>query len=463
MVRSRLFSTWRSVGWLALAVGLIAAAIYLRLPALWGLAGLAAGGAASVEIAARHAAREQVLREQLAAQDARLAAVSQVADALSEAVELPELLGQGLERAVRALGLDGGQIHLVSDDDREMHLSQIFGYDSERWIGENAVQVGECICGQAAAGGEPIVVDDATSDPRLVGRACAAGGVPSLASVPLRSRSRSLGVLTVRSCNPHHFALQDVNLLTSVANTMAAAIENARIRGEMQERIADLTAEVQQLAILQERERLSREMHDGLAQTLGLLNLQIETVKAAIREADWKAAEQELKILDDYLLKAYRDVREALADLRSTTPQGEGFVSALHNTLEDFGIVNQIETSLITVEEDGSICFPPLVELQVHRVIQEALANVRRHAHANWLKVHIGREPEGYVLTVLDDGVGFDPLALPAAGGQHFGLSTMQERMESLGGGFEVASKPGEGTRVRLLVPCNGHDSNGGE
>jgi nitrate/nitrite-specific signal transduction histidine kinase len=391
-------------------------------------------------------------RRELEEKTARLSAVHKVADALSEAVQLPRLLSQALERAVSVLGLDEGEIHLISEDEEQvMQLGAAVGARLQASDGSCTIRVGECICGEAAARAAPIVIDDATGDPRLVGRACAAGGIPSIASVPLRTKGGSLGVLTVRSCDPHHFALQDVELLTSVANFLAAAIENARIRSGMQTKIAELTDEVQQLAIVQERERIGREMHDGLAQTLGLLNVQIELVKGAMAAGDWQAAEHELVLLDSYVGNAYGDVRQALDNLRRTRPKGETFLSSLEEVLAEFGRRNRIEATLSTENGHGPICFPPLVEVQLERVIQEALTNVSRHAEANQVEVEITQNDEGWTVMITDDGVGFE-VADGQVGG--YGLETMRERVESLKGKFEIESEPGRGTRISVFVPC---------
>lgn len=387
----------------------------------------------------------------------RLSAIFRVADALSEAVELPELLGQGLERAVEALGLEGGQIHLLSDERAEvMHVSTVFGKDVHLWDGESCIPVGACICGQVAAMGTPILVDDAINDPRLAGSACEAMGVPSVACVPLKAKGGTLGVLMVRSCDPHHFVLNDVELLSSIANYLAAAIENARIRSRMQERIAELSAEIQELAIVEERQRIGREMHDGLAQTLGLLNLQIEIVKDAAKTGDWAAAEKELARLDAYLGNAYADVREALSDLRRTASEGESFVSTLRDYIGDFGHRHGVEAVLITDNGDVPTCLPSLVEIHLQRVIQEALTNVRRHADASRVEVRISPAPQGWHLIVSDNGVGFDAAQAPERHRGRFGISTMQERVESMGGQFAIESQPGLGTSIKIFVPCGG-------
>ena len=406
--------------------------------------------------------QRKVLLE-LSGQRVRLSAIHKVAEALSEAVELPKLLGQSLERTVYALGLDWGHIHLISDDEEQiLRLSAVFGNDPDFGVDEYTIEIGECICGQAAAGGSPVVVDDLANDPRVTGRGCAAGclrpvergGAPSVASVPLKAKGGSLGVLTVRSCDPHHFAIHDVELLTTTANFLAAAIENARIRSEMRDRIAKLSSEVQQLAIVQERERIGREMHDGLAQTLGLLNLQIEVVKGAAKARDWAAAEGELAQLDAYLNHAYAEVREALSNLRHTAPQGVALVDTLGEHLEQFGRRNQLKVSLVVNNGENPVYLPPLVEVHLQRVIQEALTNVRRHAAANRVQVAISQSSKGWQVIVADDGVGFDMTNGNLGRSGNYGLLTMRERVESLGGTFTIESEPGSGTNIAIFVPC---------
>jgi signal transduction histidine kinase len=216
-----------------------------------------------------------------------------------------------------------------------------------------------------------------------------------------------------------------------------------------------LSAEVQQLAIVEERERIGREMHDGLAQTLGLLNLQIEMVKGAAEAQDWTVAIEELALLDTYLSDAYSDVREVLSNLRHTEPQGEAFVSSLQDYLDDFGLRNQIEAVLVAEDSGGPVCFPPLVEVHLHRVIQEALTNVRRHAAASRVEVRIRQSVAGWDVVVSDDGTGFEVAGSGMGRLDSYGLLTMRERVTGLGGQFAIDSQPGKGTRVRIFVPCN--------
>ncbi len=459
-------SVWKWSVWLVGATGL--AVLTVSADGLWPR-GLAAAGLLLLSLAILHRwRRSEAERNRIMSAAAsvdrelddarlRLEAAYQVAAALGEAVELPQTLGRSLEQVVRALGLDGGQILLSEENqDRAMRLAQVFGPSDHFGDGQHVVEWGDCICGRAAASGAPVIVEDLSLEPGVAARPCPAGGFPSIASVPLRTSRRTLGVLAVRSCDPHHFALHDVQWLTTVASLLAAAIENAYVRTEMQHRIGELTDQVRQLAIIEERERIGREMHDGLAQTLGLLNLQIEHVKGSVLSHDWQAVDRELQLLDDYLGTAYVDVREALGSLRNANPEGPRFVSALEDRLRDFERRHAIQTTLVVKNGVQPICFSPLVEVALTRVIQEALTNVRRHAQASRVEVKVAREGSNCEIAVLDDGVGFDQHQVPVGSAERLGLKTMRERVEELGGRFSIISRPGEGTRVTIEVACSG-------
>jgi hypothetical protein len=218
------FSIWRGVVAATLVVGSTLLGYLLhRLGVLWPMALLVAAlGAIAFYLSQALETLESDRRRAVQALSERglvlevhtghLSAAYGVANALGDPAGFPELLERGLERLVCALGLDGGQIHLFpgprvgrADDDegQVMHLGTLFGNDSRRWFGEHTIRVGECICGEAAAGDRPIVVDDLANGPRVARR------VPSIASVPLKAQGGSLGVLTVRSCDPHHFAIHD--------------------------------------------------------------------------------------------------------------------------------------------------------------------------------------------------------------------------------------------------------------
>jgi signal transduction histidine kinase len=168
---------------------------------------------------------------------------------------------------------------------------------------------------------------------------------------------------------------------------------------------------------------------------------------------DWDAAEREVGLLDSYVGHAYGDVRQALDNLRRTRPKGETFVTSLEELLTEFGRRHRIEARLSTENGHGPICFPPLVEVQLERVIQEALTNVSRHAQAKRVQVTIRQHEAGWNVVIADDGVGFEVVETEGQM-RGYGLETMRERVESLQGDLTIESGPGRGTRISVFVPC---------
>ncbi|MBI3971251.1 MAG: sensor histidine kinase [Chloroflexi bacterium] len=217
-----------------------------------------------------------------------------------------------------------------------------------------------------------------------------------------------------------------------------------------------LTREVERLAVLEERERLSREMHDGIAQVLAYLLVRLDTIESLVERGRTKAAVEEVERLRTSGQEAYAEVREAIAGLRTRPEPGpNGLAAALRDYTAQFtdrtGIAATFEASEIDPTAGG---LPPTVEFQLIRIAQEALANVRKHAGAGHVDVRFWHETDGWHLAVRDDGAGFDPAAPRAAQRQHFGLEIMRERAASLGGAVSVTSSPGSGATVHVCVPC---------
>jgi len=225
---------------------------------------------------------------------------------------------------------------------------------------------------------------------------------------------------------------------------LAAAFERMR---------QDLAAErrrVQDLAILKERDRLAREMHDGFAQALSVLNLNAKAVRQAIMIGDTVHAGEALDALEQVIDQAYADVREAISGLRTLVPHEQGLIATVSQYLEEFGLQYGIATEL-DVEGMEEVSFTSTQEIQLLRIIQEALSNVRKHAEADHVWIRFQRIDDDVQITIADDGRGFDPVARVAK--QAFGLAIMRERAESLGGSFRLDTRPGAGTTVTVRIP----------
>lgn len=244
-----------------------------------------------------------------------------------------------------------------------------------------------------------------------------------------------------------HALLAGVLLLSSVPFSLFVFDLFRRIQRE-------IVAQNERLAVMEERERIAREIHDNFGQVLGYINTKAQAARLMFDEGRHDQAHAQIRQLEDATRQLYGDVRDAILGLRSTSFLGQGLVAALELYARQFAEQTGIETSFEAPQGVARISWGPEVEVQIFRIVQEALANVRKHAGTARARVLV--LPDGAVteITVEDQGVGFDPRLAAGNGAARFGLRTMQERAEAIGAEFEVSSSPGAGTRVCLRVPA---------
>ncbi len=204
-------------------------------------------------------------------------------------------------------------------------------------------------------------------------------------------------------------------------------------------------------AVMQERERLSRDLHDGVAQLVAHLLLRLDTIKELVEADRPQEAGVELERLHGVADEIYADIGESIAGLRTNVTE-RGLVRALQDYVDQFEERHRIPTSLRT--DDAADELPPLAALQLFRLIQEALTNVRKHAGAREAIVILTSDgPDQLRVVIADDGQGFTPGSQRNGTARPLGLTSMRERVESLGGTFQVQSQPGAGTQVTATIP----------
>ena len=399
----------------------------------------------------RLAQREDDLRGHIA----RLTALHDMAQCMGSPLQLEEVLMQGAERVRTVLDVDAAHIHLLESESQTLQLETSVGAPASFMVEESTISVGECVCGQAASSLQPIIALDVNSDARATRVACKRHGYCAVASVPLRSRDRAVGILTVHSRARREFTAADLEMMTTLGNQLGAAIDNAQLYGQMEQRVHELSRRMEHLAIVQERERISREIHDGLAQALALLNMRINMATSLLIAGQAEQTRKELDEAAQVIDAANRDVREAITALRLTSPKGARFVPTLREFVLDFGLRNNISIDFAAPDGARAVTLAPLAEVQLMRVIQEALTNVRKHARAQRAWVMLARRGTRLVVSIQDDGQGFDMDAvLKGQNRKSFGLTTMQERATGIGGFLDVQTQIGGGTRISVSVPC---------
>jgi len=224
--------------------------------------------------------------------------------------------------------------------------------------------------------------------------------------------------------------------LQMIAGQVSLVVQNVR-----------LLAQLEYKTMIEERMRLAREIHDGLAQTLGFLKLKTAQMRAYLEQGEADLLQEAVDTCYSVLAEAYQDARQAIDGLRISSK--EGFGEWLQQTVDEF----QGYTGMIVDVCDSEIVagLLPEVQAQLIRIVQEALSNVRKHAKARQVEIDCQRLGASIIMEIHDDGEGFNVEDVP--GPSQHGLRGMRERAELIGADFQVVSQPNQGTTVRISLP----------
>jgi len=263
--------------------------------------------------------------------------------------------------------------------------------------------------------------------------------ITNMLVAPLIANNRPTGALYAVD-KPCDFTDEDARIFSIFADQAAIALENAR-----------LYEKIGTLAAVEERERLAREIHDNLAQTLSVVNLHASHIDGLLRNGQIEQAQAFLADTRKLVAEAHVDARDAIFSLRNGASSSAEFLSTLRAYLERYRTSYGVKAHLVT--HDGAVLTlaPPAI-IQLTRIIQEALTNVRKHAGASEVWVELEQQPDLLMIDIKDNGQGFD-LAAPATAQGGVGLQIMRERAECLGGELQIESAPGQGTCVRVRIP----------
>jgi signal transduction histidine kinase len=286
---------------------------------------------------------------------------------------------------------------------------------------------------------EPYRTDDITADPRFGWWPSAHPRMGSFLGVPIVSKGDVIGAfyLTDKESAPAFTEADEANVAL-LASHAAIVIDHARLFEDSRE-----------LALVAERARLARELHDAMSQALFSLQLSAETATRLLR-TDAERAEAELGTVRQLARQIVSELRSVVDGLRPADLEQDGLVAVLRSQFAVAGRAHGVEVALDTPGEPPEL--GPDDEHQVLRILQEAVTNALRHAKATRVAVTLADERGTVVARVVDDGVGFDPSARVLRA-RRLGLTSMQDRAEALGGALAIDSAPGRGTTVELRVP----------
>ncbi len=385
----------------------------------------------------------QELERRVEERTRELATLLNVATGIASTLELRPLLGTILDQFGQVVEHVSAAIYLL-DGETDRRLLDYRGPVS-RQVSGSVRPLDEVVHSrEVVKASRPVIIPDVRADNRLAASFRAdvthdLGAVPEYAvswmGVPLIFREEVIGLLSVVSPEVDAYTERDAELALAFASHAAVAIVNAR-----------LYEQAQGTAALEERQRLARELHDSVSQALFGIGLGARTARTLIDDDPGKAAAPL-----DYVLSlaeaGLTEMRALIFELRPEALEQEGLVAALEKQAANLRARHGIMVEAELGDPGGASL---AVEEAIYRIAQEAVNNTVKHARASTVWLRLVREPGRLVAEVADDGAGFDP---DGSFTGHLGLRTMRERAERLGGTLELASAPGEGTRLRVEIP----------
>lgn len=384
----------------------------------------------------RYRKLNEELEQRVANRTRDLSLLYEVTMIASESLNLETILARSLERVLVGIERNAGIIHLLDEKEGKLRLAVKQGIPSHVVAEIESLPLSDELAGWMMEHGEPLLIPEVAADPRMPQAARTIDASYAYLGVPMRAGGRVLGVLSISSEKEQQFNAEEVALLASVADQVGVAVENARLRQQ-----------AERAAVIEERERLSRELHDSITQSLYSLTLFAEAGENLVEAGDLEAAKHNLARMGETAQQSLKEMRLLVYELRPLDLEREGLIGALHQRLSAVeGRVN-IKARLVAEE---LIELPASVEEELYRIAQEALNNALKHAAASSVTAYLRREGEQIVLEVVDDGAGFDPTVVSNSGGM--GLANMQKRAEKLGGSLTIFSTLGAGTRVKVNI-----------
>lgn len=375
----------------------------------------------------------------LARRDDNLALLNKLASTLNSSSEIDQMLDNLLGQIIENLHLGAGEIFLRQE---ESDLHKLFLHQGDDEIDcfwkQTQFKSGEGIVGKTALSEQPILLDLGKQKDEYLNDCMLNGKYNQLACFPLNGRSGAMGVLCIVPLQPWPLDDLELQFLTIISSWVGTVIENARLN--LQQR---------RLAVLEERERIGMDLHDGIIQSIYAVGLALEHARLLMGEDPKKAnerIEQSIRDLDSTI----RDLRSYILDLRPHQMHEENLLQGIQRLANEFRLNTLIEVNL-----QGSMsAVKDLPETHVRalfHICQEALANVAKHAHANQVDVSLWATPDRALLEVRDDGRGFDLSKIKLSIGH--GLSNMRIRARNIGGDVEITSEPGQGTTSMAWIP----------
>jgi signal transduction histidine kinase len=367
-----------------------------------------------------------------------LGLLNNVASALTASLELDEILNQTLASIMNYMKVEAGEIFLLEEDKLTLRLVLHRGQAAEAFWTRSRFKVGEGIVGIVAETGEPIVTSDLAGDMRYLREAVVEAGFHQMICLPLKFGENMLGVMSVATRARTPLDERGIQMLAAVSNWASLAIENARLHND-----------ARRLAVLDERDRIGMDLHDGIIQSIYGVGLTLENILHLINEDPSVAKERINQAISD-LNQTIRDLRSYILDLQPRQMHSDNLMDGLKRLVIEYR-ANTLSDAALSGPSEEISNLPPSHVLALFHICQESLANIAKHAQAKHVSVVVRTTPERVLMEIRDDGKGFDLEKMAVTLGH--GLANMQTRARNVGGEVDFASTIGDGTTMLAWVP----------
>lgn len=389
--------------------------------------------------------QERRLERRIEDRTRKLTTLYDVMAAAGEAQDLRTTLEWALQRTLEAVRCEVGLIYLIDDFEEDAPLTYfrlVVTHNVDEATVVQQIDAQEPLVQAILSAETPTIITHLNQN-ALTAELFPPFGTATYLGMLMQSRGRIVGILNVFASTGQTFSAVEIALLDSVADQMGVIVENGYLHQQ-----------AEQVAILEERNRLARDLHDSVSQSLYSLNLFAEAGLRLIDSKNREKLRQCLRQLHDTSLESLRQMRLLVYELRPETLEEEGLVGALQHRLDAVEGRANVNANLYV---EGDIeTLPDEVEDHLYRIAQEALNNALKHASASLLTVRIHAEADQVELIIEDDGKGFDVDEAEQSGG--IGLESMEERAEEIEGELFVESAENQGTTIRVVVDLDEYE-----
>lgn len=367
-----------------------------------------------------------------------LALLNGIASTLTSSLKLDEILHNTLGLVMNYLKVEAGELFLLEEDGETLRMVLHRGQAAAAFWTRNFFRIGEGIVGLAAQSGKPLISRELVSDVRFLHEAVVQAGFRQMVCIPLFAAENLKGVLSVATRSTDPFDDRNIELLAAVGNWAGLAVENARLH-----------ASARRFAVLEERNRIGMDLHDGIIQSIYGVVLALENVRHVVDESSREAKERIQRAIDD-LNQAIRDIRAYILNLRPRQLGTDGLMNGIKRLVAEYRANTFSEVSVSGLDLDLKD-LPHSHALALFLICQEALANTAKHAQAKNVQLSIWTTNDRVLLKVHDDGKGFDLEKMTTNIGH--GLVNMQTRAHAVGGEVDITSIINDGTTILAWVP----------